>query len=208
LGLAPQMYNGYTESTAVAGLAFYDADHFPKPYQGSAYIGDVISHRVNQFAIEWHGSTPKGILKRFLESDDPWFRPVHVQLGPDVALYVADFYNRIIGHYEVPLTHPGRDRESGRIWRIVYRGDDNKGTPAPRTDWTTATVGDLIKDLAHPNLTVRTKATNQLVERGHKPQAQATGALRDLLASDKANAWQWIHGLWVLERGGALEDAL
>ena len=55
-----------------------------------------------------------------------------VKLGPDGALYVADFYNRIIGHYEVPLTHPGRDRDRGRIWRIVYTGKDHKGTPAPR----------------------------------------------------------------------------
>ena len=47
----------------------------------------------------------------FVWSEDNWFRPVDIELGPDGALYVADFYNRIIGHYEVPLTHPGRDRD-------------------------------------------------------------------------------------------------
>ncbi len=52
-----------------------------------------------------------------------------IELGPDGALYVADFYNRIIGHYEVPLTHPGRDRDRGRIWRIVYKGADARTLP-------------------------------------------------------------------------------
>ncbi|MEZ6080237.1 MAG: hypothetical protein R3C56_32585 [Pirellulaceae bacterium] len=66
----------------------------------------------------------------FLTSDDPWFRPNDIQLGCDGAMYVSDFYNRIIGHYgEVPLEHPGRDRSSGRIWKISY---DGPGVTQPR----------------------------------------------------------------------------
>ena len=87
----------------------------------------MVTNRINHDRIEWHGSTPKGIEQPdFVWSEDNWFRPVDIELGPDGALYVADFYNRIIGHYEVPLTHPGRDRTSGRIWRIVYRGPEGK----------------------------------------------------------------------------------
>jgi hypothetical protein len=74
---------------------------------------------------------------------------VDVKLGPDGALYIADFYNCIIGHYEVPLTHPARDRTKGRIWRIVYTGKDVKATPS-RTDFATATTEELLTDLSHP----------------------------------------------------------
>ena len=94
----------------------------------------MVTNRVNEFRLTFSGSTPHAVKADFLLSDDPWFRPVNVKLGPDGALYIADFYNRIIGHYEVPLDHPGRDHERGRIWRIVYRGPDGKAPPpaAPR----------------------------------------------------------------------------
>ena len=99
----------------------------PRPIAAPIFIGNVVTNRINHDRIEWHGSSPKGIEQPdFVWSEDNWFRPVDIELGPDGALYVADFYNRIIGHYEVPLTHPGRDRERGRIWRIVYKGTDGK----------------------------------------------------------------------------------
>jgi putative heme-binding domain-containing protein len=203
LGFAPEMIDEYRDSTAIAGITYYAADHFPAEHRGTVFIGDVITHNIVQFRLEWHGSSPRAQLGYFLKSDDPWFRPVDIKLGPDGALYVADFYNRIIGHYEVPLTHPGRDRERGRIWRIVYRGPDGKGKPAaPRADWTKATIPELVQDLADPNLTVRLKATHQLVSRG----PNATDAVREVMRPG-SKPWQRMHGLWVLDRRGALDDA-
>jgi putative heme-binding domain-containing protein len=203
LGYAPEMMGAYPDSTAIAGIAYYAADHFPRAYQDQVFIGDVVTCRVNEFRLQWRGSSPWATKHDFLRSDDRWFRPVDIKLGPDGALYVADFYNRIIGHYEVPLTHPGRDRERGRIWRIVYRGADGKGEPrAPRQDWSTATLADLRSDLAHPNLTVRMLAANQLVARG----TGAIPAVEGLLHKD--DALQRLHALWILERIQALDDRL
>jgi putative heme-binding domain-containing protein len=205
LGFGPTTFEHYVDSTAIAGIAYYAADHFPKEYHDSCFIGDVVTNRVNEFKLKWTSSSPRAELKYWLKSDDQWFRPVDIKLGPDGALYVADFYNRIIGHYEVDLKHPGRDHERGRIWRIVYKGPDGKNPlKAPRKDWTTATVDELVKDLAYPNLTVRMKAMNQLIERGG--DAGVT-AVRKALTTDDAPSWQRTHGLWLLERLGKLDDA-
>jgi putative heme-binding domain-containing protein len=205
LGFGPEMFTNYQDSTAIAGIAYYAADHFPAGYRDCAFIGDVVTNRIVQFDIAWHGSSPKASMKYFLKSDDPWFRPVSIVLGPDGALYVADFYNRIIGHYEVPLNHPGRDRTRGRIWRIVYRGKDGRGkAAAPRSDWTKAKVRDLVRDLGHPNLSVRLIATQQLAQRDKaavdeeislawRPRSRSRGYMR-------------AHALWVLERHGLLDD--
>jgi putative heme-binding domain-containing protein len=202
LGFGPEAISFYPDSTAIAGIAYYAADYYPPAYRDAAYIGDVVTNRVNQFRLEWHGSSPRATKHDFLLCDDPWFRPVAVTLGPDGALYIADFYNRIIGHYEVPLTHPGRDRERGRIWRIVCRGADGKIKPlAPGPDLTRAGVKSLVADLAHPNLTVRTLATNQLVERG----AAGAEAVMAVMWPDSA-PFQRVHGLWVLHRTGVLDD--
>src|SRR5206468_8116645 len=107
------------------------------------------------------------------------------------------------GHYEVPLNHPKRDRHRGRIWRIVYRGQDGTKKPAaPRSDWSKATVAELITDLAHPNLTVRMTATHQLAHRGGEDVVKSIKAVM----KPSSSPWQRAHGLWALERLGTLGD--
>ncbi len=205
LGFAPEICTHEHGSTGIAGIVHYDAAQFPAEYRSTIFTGNPVTNRINHDRLDQHGSTSVAVHQPdFLACDDPWFRPVALTLGPDGALYVADFYNKIIGHYEVPLTHPGRDRERGRIWRIVYNADKpHADAVAPRRNWNTATANELIGDLAHHNSAVRTKATNQLVERVGLPAAEP---LRRLVRESTQPA-QRRHAAWVLERLGELDDA-
>src|SRR5690606_38991878 len=158
--------------------------------------GDVVTCRSDRNTVTYQGTTPIAHKEEpFLTSDDPWFRPVDIKTGPDGSLYVADFYNRIIGHYEVALDHPGRDRLSGRIWKITYTGKD-KGT-VPVTNWAEATVDELIAGLDHPHLSVRLKVADRLVD--VVKEAAAAPALARLSATD-APSTGYVHALWVLHR--------
>lgn len=155
IGFGPEMMNHGHGSTGIAGIAYTAADHFPPEFRDNLFMGNVITNRINRDGLERHGSTYRAIEKPdFAVCEDPWFRPVDIKLGPDGALYVCDFYNRIIGHYEVDLHHPGRDRTHGRIWRIVCKGEGGQPLAAV-PDRTQSPVAELVKDLAHPNLTAR-----------------------------------------------------
>ena len=131
LGFAPAITTDDHGSSAIAGIAHYSATQFPPEFRDNLFNGNPVTRRINRTRLEWRGSTPLAARQPdFLTSDDQAFRPVQVKLGPDGALWIADFYNPIIGHYEAPLTHPARDKSHGRVWRIVWRGLDG-GAPAP-----------------------------------------------------------------------------
>jgi putative heme-binding domain-containing protein len=122
LGFAPVMCQHTHGSTGICGIVYIDGGIWGPEWDDHLFLGNVVTSKINHDHVTFTGSTPKANEQPdFLTSDDPWFRPVDLQLGPDNALYIADFYNRIIGHYEVPLDHSGRDRERGRIWRIAKK---------------------------------------------------------------------------------------
>jgi putative heme-binding domain-containing protein len=186
LGFAPAMMDHLHGSTAICGLNYYQAEHFPAAYRRLFYSGNVMTSRINCNALTWQGSTAQATeLPDFLTSDDPWFRPVDIQLGPDGALYVADFYNKIIGHYEVPLDHPGRDRDSGRIWRISYVGDaadrSSAANAVPDAPQVTMAidVAQVQAELASPNETRRRLAVETALQAGADTTEMALVALHD-----------------------------
>ena len=212
LGFGPDMVHEYRGSTALCGLAWYDADPYPPEFRGRMFLGDVVNNCVNIFDVDRQGATYTARQHRddFLKSDDPWFRPVDIKLGPDGALYVADFYNRIIGHYEVPLDHPGRDRTSGRIWRIAFTGPGAKPPTPPSAAWNAGDPAKVVADLGHPNLAVRMLAMSRLAQSFNRNDATTAALTR---AASSGSPTQRVHALWLLERLGqrdrpALESAL
>jgi len=204
IGFGPLVIRHNHDSTGLCGIVFNRSPHWPAEFRDNIFIGNVMTSRVNRDKINWRGSSPKGVeMPDLIRTRDPWFRPVDLQFGPDGALYIADFYNRIIGHYEVRLDHPGRDREMGRIWRLVYRGTKAKRLAKP-VDLTAEPLGQALAELANPLLARRMTATDYLADdigqRAAKPLGQAM-ARADAKPELKA------HGAWVLHRLGQLEDA-
>ncbi|MHB1179366.1 MAG: PVC-type heme-binding CxxCH protein [Daejeonella sp.] len=203
MGYAPEMMSYELGSTALSGLVYYSGEQFPEPYRNSFYSGDVVTCRINRNTMSFSGASPEATRQKdFLISADPWFRPVNIKTGPDGALYIADFYNRIIGHYEVPLNHPGRDRQSGRIWRITYVGDQKHKNHKSR-DWSKASISELVKNLNYPQLNLRMMIANQLVE-GYKEKA--IGPVSRIMKTRKTDTKSYIQGLWILFRLQALPD--
>jgi putative heme-binding domain-containing protein len=213
LGLAPAITTDDHGSSAIAGIAYYAADRFPAEYRGNLFNGNPVTRRINRDRLDWRGSSPTAVRQPdFLTSDDPTFRPVQVKLGPDGALWIADFCNPIIGHYEVPLTHPNRDHDHGRIWRVVWRGTAGS-LPAPLpADLAALSSRALAERLFDANLVVRSLAAATLRTR------PADAATAEWL---RTTAGQLIDGtagavdetallplLFALESAGGVNDAL
>lgn len=199
MGFGPDMKSLAEEATALCGITQYADVQFPEEFRGNFFIGDVVNSRVHRYSATWKGSSPVGKSEvDFIKSEDPWFRPVNVKLGPDGALYVADFYNAIIGHYEVPLNHPKRDKHRGRIWRITYKGKTND-----KIDLSAMTTEELIAKMDADNLPVRTAATDQVTDR---IGSGAIDALNKTLAGPNTSARQYVHSMWALFRLNALSD--
>lgn len=190
LGYGPVMCDHSHGSTGLCGVLYIDGGVWGPEWDDHMILGNCVTSKVNHDHITFTGSTPKAVEgPDFITSDDPWFRPVDLQLGPDSALYVADFYNKIIGHYEVPLDHPGRDKERGRIWRVSRNGHSKRSPSFDIDD-----LGHAVHLCSSPNTNIRRLAHQEMMVRnGPKPMLLIEG--RDAMESRLAYHWWYLSFL-------------
>src|SRR5579871_3868046 len=129
--------------------------HLPDEWQGNLITNDFRGHRVCRFTLAPEGAGYTATLQAdLIRSTHPAFRPVDVKMGPDGAIYIADWYNPIIQHGEVDFRDPRRDVSHGRIWRIAA-----KGRPlVPRPKLADATTAELLAALKAPEEWARRQA--------------------------------------------------
>ncbi len=106
-----------------SGLAIVRTGHMPKDLQGDFIMAGYYNNRVERMKVSDDASGFKArLVEPLVISANRSFRPVEVHVGPDGAIYVLDWYDPIIGHYQASLRHPDRDKLRGRIWRITAKG--------------------------------------------------------------------------------------
>lgn len=166
------VFNGYTAAT---GSAFIESHSLPKRLQGMAMVCEPTMKVITLMDVQPQGAgyTAKDSYN-LVASTDEWMSPVFAEVGPDGAVWFADFQNFIIQHNPTPSVERGgfkgetgvggahkndlRDHERGRIYRVVAKGASakiSKPSLEGDTQWSRLTAQrlDLEKSTAPENAT-------------------------------------------------------
>ena len=197
--------------TSACGQSVYTGGGFPADYQGAYFITEPVHNLVHADRLVPDGVT--FVARRleeerdFLASTDSWFMPVNTTTGPDGALYVVDFYRKVVEHPEFVREEFMHDQElfysgtnHGRIYRIVHESQQTDAWP--RLDQ--VTLKELVDHLSHRNKWWRITAQRLLIEH----QDRSVTPLLATLTTQAPTPEGRIHALWTMEGLGVLNGEL
>lgn len=181
------------------GLEIISGNHFPEKYQGLLVTNDFRGHRINTFRLKEHGSAfisrqegdlmSTGSGKIDFDGKDGGFRPVDVKMGPDGALYIADWSNIIIQHGEVDFRDARRDQSHGRIWRITAKDKALSTKPLIAQ----ASTEQLLANLKSDDRYTIDKSKRELIERGAQ---EVIPKLNQFLSQEQSD-YTKLQALWL-----------
>lgn len=201
-----QLLTDLGEITAACGIIVYQGGAFPPGFENVSFVAEPAHNLVHADRLKDNGPTLVASRLRenteFLASTDAWFRPVNMYIGPDGALYVVDYYRRIIEGPEwlsEDILESGNlydGSEMGRIYRITPNGTDSATWPE-NLQLDQASSEELVEKLDSSNIWWRRNAQRLLLDR------KAEGITPELvqMAQDTTSttAPGRLHALWTLQ---------
>jgi len=190
----------------LCGVDIISTKAMPAAAQGMMVAGSVLDNNVYLFKLEDDGSGFK--VRQFtslIASTDDKFRPVDAKVGPDGAIYIADWYNPIIGHYQASLRDPRRDHTHGRIWRVTATGLP----PVQRPPLMSLPLPKLLNQFRSPERWARYQTKRLLSNIDSKQVTEALGEwVKSLDPSDPQYEHLLTEALGVYEEQEVVEPAL
>lgn len=188
------------------GLEIVSGRHLPESYRGSLITCDFRGNRVCRYTVsdDFAGFSAREGTE-LVKTRHVAFRPIDVKMGPDGAIYIADWYNPIIQHGEVDFRDDRRDHSRGRIWRVTAKG--RALVPRPRLEG--APVDDLLEALRAPEEWTRRLAKRVLAERPPSEVLPRLGAwVKGLDPKDASRDHDRLEALWAYEAIDRLDPEL
>ena len=187
---------------AHSGLALYQGDNFPPAWRGALIFGNLHGHRLVTDLVTPKGSGyVGGHGPDFLRANDAHFIPVAQRVGPDGALYVADWSDKQVCHNN---TTEVWDRSNGRIYRVSHGA--LKARPGDLGRCSDHELSGLALDDA--NETVSRLARRVLAERAAAGPL-SDGAIASLRAAFAGGpSPRRLRALWTLQVAGAFDEVL
>ncbi len=200
--------------TAAAGSSFIESAKLPPRLQGMAMVCEPTMKLIALMDVQPDGA---GATARdgfnLVASSDEWMSPVFAEVGPDGAVWFADWQNFIIQHNPTPSKNSGgydattgvggahvndlRDHSRGRIYRVTWSQAQEPNQPLVLGD-----TPSLVAALSSSIQERRLQAQRLLVE---GQATSAADALKKAVAANDGSVGA-LHAFRTLEGLGALDE--
>ncbi len=157
-------HQGYTARFAMTSVVYEDG-RLPG-YERQMISGMALTSRMQATRLVPEGSTFRTVdTDALVQTADRSFRPVDVTVGPDGAIYIADWCDIRMDHTDPRDTW---DKSCGRIWRLRAANPPPVDSAAARLPLSARSDDELVTILGDARLWYRAHARRILGERANR----------------------------------------